>query len=560
MTTAKEEDAASKNPKDDSDPPEMALRAFFTRHNIAASRLDPSSAHALNDMFGVGLPNTGSTANATTGAAVVPNEQTSIESGANRLGTPTATTTKPEEKDKDWFEKYSCSPPSPPISASATAAAVTDTTTTNNNNNNSNNYTIPEDATPTERIILEQLACHSMLLMDLHRRLDQMAIHNSNNTIANTNDSIHAQKSPHSQPISPQQAAAIVLAAVQRGGGGGANPGLLPSPAPTPIPAAAAVPFWTRGLLTRVRQSKTARILSLYWALRHRHRQQQVQNNRNRNRNNNDNMIIWDPLMILKVLVMAAIVVSRVTNKRRPHPHQHLQKDSTPAKSTTTVYYWYYVSLVAMAGALAAYAIFVRTGLLKFWYQFCFQYRYPARIWKGEDVAVDEAWEPFQQQIHEEQLQVAIAAALQRQHPAGAAAAPIPDQNNNNRFPPDWMRALVFGAPPPPPPPVAGTEPNPPPPPPPAPMVVLRWLQDFVVLLGSFFLSIFPMWRAMAPPPRHPVAIGNNNIPEQQQHALPEVRPPLDPAGFDEEEEDDGEDDDDDDEEGSDEDDDALDE
>jgi hypothetical protein len=76
---------------------------------------------------------------------------------------------------------------------------------------------------------------------------------------------------------------------------------------------------------------------------------------------------------------------------------------------------------------------------------------------------------------------------------------------------------------------------------------MVGFLQDALYLLGSFFLSVFPMWQPLRPPanqhqPHNPaeteplVAANNNNNPEPEIqgrdqdsfHAIPVVAPPTD--------------------------------
>jgi hypothetical protein len=156
-----------------------------------------------------------------------------------------------------------------------------------------------------------------------------------------------------------------------------------------------------------------------------------------------------------------------------------------------------------------------QSGLAGFLYKFIVRYNYVGRIiFYDEDITFASAL--AEQQLQQQQPP---PIALARN---GAAAAPANDQEQR----PPWYHV----------------DPN--------RHFVVNVLIDIVMLIGSLFLSIFPMWRVPdppvarnEPPPEAAAAAGgdadthlpagnNNNNQQPQQHdgTIPVVRPPIDPA------------------------------
>lgn len=154
-----------------------------------------------------------------------------------------------------------------------------------------------------------------------------------------------------------------------------------------------------------------------------------------------------------------------------------------------------------------------QSGLAGFLYKFIVRYNYVGRIiLRDEDIT-------FAAALAEQQGQPMPAArahnAAAGAAGADAAAANAPEQR------PAWYHA----------------DPN--------RHVVVNVLIDTVMIIGSLFLSIFPMWRVPDPPivrdepppgaaANHPPEGNNINHHQQQQPqqegAIPVVRPPVDPA------------------------------
>jgi hypothetical protein len=368
-------------------------------------------------------------------------------------------------------------------------------------------FVIPESATPVERLILEQLRNQTALLHHLQRQLAQQ--HQQRASSAENGKSFQQVTIQISNSSNgPQFATRAAPATTQ------AHP-----PAPQPrIPAVPLPSLWQRSIAL-LRNLRSVKILTLYTQL--------LRARLERNRQNNPAL---DPLMLIKILVMLAILISRLAPARK--------RPAVDGKQS-----WSWNTQFVLVGTVVVLGFLHQTGVLSFWYQFCFVHQYPMRIWKGEDITLEQALEQQQR------------AAVEQ------GARPGPQHNH-------WLAALIFGAPPPervPPPP---QRPNPaignapaavgmpeiPPPPqaaaaPPVSAAV-QLLQDIVVVLMSFVLSIFPMWRAIGPARPQPPPPMRQPEAQPDPDALPAVRPPVDLADFeedDDEDSDDNEDDDDDD-------------
>ena len=168
------------------------------------------------------------------------------------------------------------------------------------------------------------------------------------------------------------------------------------------------------------------------------------------------------------------------------------------------------------------------TKYLQFFYHFFWKDNIPMRVWAGEDVEAD---------IDGTFPRNGVNAPVPRfrnpdfldlpgrlnQVPVGDAQVPHGDRFDNLR------QNFIGGAIHPP-----DQDQNP----------VLALVQDTLYLLGSFFLSIFPMWQPLHPPQQQQehqeaedeIGDNNNHNPEadvQQRghdpfHAIPVVAPPPD--------------------------------
>ena len=195
--------------------------------------------------------------------------------------------------------------------------------------------------------------------------------------------------------------------------------------------------------------------------------------------------------LILKVLIMMSILFTRISYRRRHSDEQDWVWD-----------YRYYLMIFLVLGGF-----FVQTGFAKFLYIFFVKENYPARIlWQQEDV--DDA-----------------AAAMQQpevRHPRLHRPRNQPDPNRPAE---GWRHTFVGGG-------IARRNDN--------DNEAHRggglwqWIQDLGFLFGSFFLSIFPMWRPEALG-RHPEEEGVQE--ENNDNGLPQVQPPRDVVQAEEEEE-----------------------
>lgn len=184
------------------------------------------------------------------------------------------------------------------------------------------------------------------------------------------------------------------------------------------------------------------------------------------------------------------------------------------------------------------------TKYLQFCYHFFWKENIPMRVWAGEDVeAVFEGTES-RNGVDNAHMQVPrFRNPDMLQFPGRHNHVPVdaqaPDVNGNinvNHF--DNLRQIFIGGAIHPP--NQGQNP------------IVALLQDTLYLLGSFFLSIFPMWQPLRPLPRHPPddqlqeqqqdppeienAANNNNNPGTNMHerghhpfhSIPVVAPPPD--------------------------------
>lgn len=224
-----------------------------------------------------------------------------------------------------------------------------------------------------------------------------------------------------------------------------------------------------------------------------------------------------DPLFLLKVLIVLAILMSRLP----PHLTGR-SKDGTQNADEELMYQYIVVSVLIIT------FIMIRSGRYAFFYQFFWKYNIARRIWSQPD---GEA--------------LLTADALWQEHWAPAARVPAP----GGIAPPppvhqrvlqwwllhDWFQGRPIHAPP---------QDNAPPPPPRGIFQQsLLFIQDVIVFLVSFVLSIFPMWRNLDPQALFPAPRNgpDNANPLGVEERMPLVEAPRDPAANDEEDDEDEE-------------------
>lgn len=200
----------------------------------------------------------------------------------------------------------------------------------------------------------------------------------------------------------------------------------------------------------------------------------------------------FDLLLIFKVLVMVTIFMTRMSSQRK----------------NTESFIWMYRTY--LIGSFIVVGFLLKTGYLKFMHAFIVKDNYPGRIWNGEEIDIDNL------------------------PPAGIVRRPVAARNAG---PLEFLRrTLLAGRIPRMDPARRGA-------------VVLNAIQDLFCLVGSFFLSIFPMWAPEAPqpaqrrgPPAAPPAHFQQRLAElqqqqqeleqqqeqEQQQQLPGVQPPAD--------------------------------
>jgi hypothetical protein len=202
----------------------------------------------------------------------------------------------------------------------------------------------------------------------------------------------------------------------------------------------------------------------------------------------------FDLLLIFKVLVMVTIFMTRMSSNRK----------------NTESFMWMYRTY--LIGSFIVVGFLFKTGYIKFMHAFIVKENYPGRIWDGEDIDIDNL--PPMGIVRRPGP---VAAAQDAAGPAGPLAF--------------LQRTLLAGRIPRMDPARRGA-------------VVLNAIQDLFCLVGSFFLSIFPMWAPEAPQaaqPRGPVAPPahfqqrlaelqqqQQELEQQQQQQIPGVQPPAD--------------------------------
>jgi hypothetical protein len=205
----------------------------------------------------------------------------------------------------------------------------------------------------------------------------------------------------------------------------------------------------------------------------------------------------FDLGLIFKVLIMVTVFMARMSSQRK----------------NTDSFLWLYRTY--LVGSFIIVGFLIKTGYLKFMHAFIVKENYPGRIWNGEEIDIANL------------------------PPLGIVRRPAAMARNAGPLA-FLRRTLLAGRIPRMDPARRGA-------------VVLNAIQDLICLVGSFFLSVFPMWapEAQQPaqgrgPPVAPPAHLQQRLAEhqqqqqeqqqqqqqqqqeQQQQQLPGVQPPAD--------------------------------
>ncbi|KAL7558268.1 hypothetical protein ACA910_009938 [Epithemia clementina (nom. ined.)] len=404
-----------------------------------------------------------------------------------------------------------------------------------------------------EARILEQLQVQTTLILQLQRRVDELTvtvreqqeqIHSSFRG-GTTNNQYHSttkrgNDDDSSSTTGPGKSATLAAAAPPHAVSDNSNtqprPAETGAPAPQELRVVAPVPPRRRGgwlfqlvqrPLENVRNSKVAGL----WKVFHKVRKQEVRD------------LQWG--VIIKVLVMMFILLGRVMSSSGRNNNSAKESD----EFYNIPYKFYVLIAVVIMGMMG------QTGYFTFLYKFFVKERYPARILVlGEDV--DAILEGLENQGRPRPPPAgprrdAAGADPGNADGAGAAGgAPegeinwaqtfllggrIARANNNNNNPlqqqqqdnPLEQQQQQGGI----------------------GRAIWNAIADVLYLLGSFVLSIFPMWRPQAAQPpqavaqeQQPVAAAaaaaaeqegggnNNNNNENNNNGPGQVRPPRDPA------------------------------
>ena len=397
--------------------------------------------------------------------------------------------------------------------------------------------------------ILEQLQVQTTLILNLQRRVDELT-----ETVRDQQEQLSFQAARHVPPAAhyyphnedhspplPSDSAVPTTSSTKTTPPTTVVPPVPHEPQPpildgTPEPAAEPqpqqqqqrrndapaarrrAPVWQRAWAT-VRQSQLVQLAILFDKVR----RQQVQD------------FQWG--VIFKVIVMLSILLGRVLSSAS----RRKLDDSSSASWWSQIPFKVYVLMgLVIAGFLG------QTGYLNFLYHFFVKERYPFRVLvQGEKVqdilqALEEDRNPQQPP---------------RPRPAvGGGGAALPGQNNNNNNNNNGGNNNNQNDPNQPPPPpnhwvqrfvVRGRIARPPNNNNAVPgLVMTLWnvVADVIYLLGSFFLSIFPMWRPQGDD-HHPAAAEERPAAaEEEEPANPHnndnngpgrVQPPHDPAAAD---------------------------
>ena len=182
-----------------------------------------------------------------------------------------------------------------------------------------------------------------------------------------------------------------------------------------------------------------------------------------------DTVLPLDGAMLFKLMVMVVFLTARIQKQ--------------PSNTVR-----FYVSIVAMVVGFLWH-----TRYLQFMYQFFWRENVPGRIWNGQPAEgppeVPETPQPPGAPVPPEQ-------------------ADGQQQENREEANGGWRNTFLGGG-------IAGRAEN----------ELVAFVQDILYLFGSFFFSIFPMWRPEGPPPPPPLPHPGQ---EMQEGGIPEVAPPRD--------------------------------
>jgi hypothetical protein len=364
--------------------------------------------------------------------------------------------------------------------------------------------------TPGEQLILSHIQQQTRIIHQLHERIDglqQIVVSMHDNR--DTNGSNHHHISPpESDSFAARMQKRSSESTANRAVSAGRPPIVLRNPTPPPILRNPQPNAQLHRMQNRWRRHlvKLRLCCNLYVELLRRYQQ---------NNNNNPNI---DPLFLLKILIMLAILMSRL-------PPHLTGKNKDGTQNADHEFMWQYIAV----SIVIIIFFMIRSGRYTFFYHFMWKYNIPRRVWSqpeagAEPLTADALWQEH------------WAPAPRVAAPGGGAPPPIPPPPLHQRVLQwwllhDWFQGRPLHVPP---------QENAPPPPRGVVQQSLLLIQDVIVFLVSFVLSIFPMWRnldpqALFPAPRN-VADNHNNAPGEQ--GIPFLEPPRDPAANDEEEND----------------------
>lgn len=223
--------------------------------------------------------------------------------------------------------------------------------------------------------------------------------------------------------------------------------------------------------------------------------------------------------VLIKVVVMLGIWLTRMTSKRSAAAAKASDTDDSFLSSVPTKFY--------ILIAVVALGLLAQTGYLGFLYKFFIQEQYPVRILvMGEDAQailqeLEDAARPDPRRRAAERLeqeQQAGGLDFGQNFLLGGRIAPRGAGNINDNDPAQPAVPLA-------PQPVES---------------FVQFVADIIYLVGSFFLSIFPMWRPQAIPEPEATALdggdedNDGNEDEDDDQGPGQVQAPIDPAEADE--------------------------
>lgn len=377
-----------------------------------------------------------------------------------------------------------------------------------------------ETLTPFERYVVQKLEQQDQLITDLHRRLLETPS-SSSSTSSYQPLQQQQQQQQQQQPLLrdiPGEAfhreviaRRLAVPPQPHPRDVARQPLLQPNQQQPPlIPAPANTNVWIQlrdTIVSYTKQVQTSRIGRLLYLVYSVGRLQL--NNR------------LDLFLILKVLFMLAILTNNLNSTKR---YTNKDKDNSSTVGMGWSIKFYLMGSMILLGFLA------QTGIFSFLYKFCIQHKFPHRILVDNEVITTE-------QANGEMN--TIVRPLQNNNNDN-------NNNNNNNNAGGWRETFLFGGQ------IAG-----PMQPPPNELQVQaipwwnKWwtmIEDILFLLGSFVLSIFPMWRA-APRPNHRMVQNENDNNQNHENEHNDnlqqgpgiVAAPVDPAGPEDDENDDDE-------------------